>query len=76
MSSSFPSLDFISLLRCPTTGQRLSLLEAENLRRLISTASHPIEAALVSEDGCIAYPVRGGIPALLPSEAVCMHVPD
>ena len=74
MSSSIPSQDFISLLRCPSTGQRLSLLEDGKLRLFISHATPPIEAALIREDCCVAYPVRGGIPSLLPTEAIPIQV--
>lgn len=78
--------DFIDLLRCPETGQRLmaapaELVEALEARRCagtlqFSTNQHqinlaePIEAALLREDGTACYPVQHGIPLLLPGHAV------
>jgi len=56
-----------TLLRCPVTGQQLHLATAEEFRLL---ASHDADGFLVREDGTAAYPVRGGIPALLPESLI------
>jgi uncharacterized protein YbaR (Trm112 family) len=73
---------FLALLRCPLTHQRLALApaalvaELEARRRAGRLAvpaatpqwapDEPMEAVLVREDGKVGYPVRGGIPILLP----------
>jgi uncharacterized protein YbaR (Trm112 family) len=45
--------DFIGILRCPKTGQRL----------------HWMEGSLVSTDGRFSYSVRNGVCVLLEEEA-------
>ncbi|MGB8167876.1 MAG: Trm112 family protein [Chthoniobacteraceae bacterium] len=58
--------DLLPLLRCPLSMQPLRLASAELLARL----PQPLEAALVREDGAVVYPIRDGIPVLLPEEAI------
>ncbi len=55
--------DLASLLRCPVTGQRLHLANPEEFRAL---SSHDADGFLVREDGTAAFPVKSGIPSLLP----------
>ena len=78
--------ELLELLRCPQTGQRLSLAVPDLLAQLeaqrragtlrIETAqpqwnpAEPLEALLVREDGHIGYPVQGGIPILLSDHAI------
>jgi uncharacterized protein YbaR (Trm112 family) len=57
----------MALLRCPVTGQQLHLAKPEEVRAL---SRHDADGFLVREDGNIAYPVRGGIPALLPTDGI------
>ncbi len=57
-----------SLLVCPTTGQPLHLASTTEIRAW--THSEPFEAAFVTADGTIAYPVRGGFPVLVAAEAL------
>ena len=70
--------DLLALLRCPETRQSLAradavLLTALAARRKGGTlhdrtgrrVEEEIVAALVREDGKVAYPVRQGIPVLL-----------
>jgi len=56
-----------ALLRCPVTGQQLHLAGPEEFRKL---SVHDADGFLVREDGSAAYPVRGGIPALLPESII------
>ncbi len=56
-----------SLLRCPVAGQQLHIAKPEEVRAL---SKHDADGFLVREDGTIAYPVRGGIPALLPTDGI------
>jgi uncharacterized protein YbaR (Trm112 family) len=62
------SAEVVSLLVCPTTGQPLHLASATEIRDW--THPEPFEAAFVTADGSIAYPVRGGFPVLVAAEAL------
>lgn len=63
--------DFLSelsaLLRCPVTGQQLRIATPEELRAL---PEHDADGFLIREDGKVAYPVRNGIPSLLPESLI------
>lgn len=54
------------LLRCPVTGQQLHLATPEELHTFSTRMSHCADGLLVLEDSTAAYPVKGGIPSLLP----------
>lgn len=54
----------LELLCCPETRQPLRMATSEELARL------GLHAALVREDGRIAYPIRDEIPLLVLDEAV------
>lgn len=56
--------DLLALLRCPLTMQPLRVAPPELLAQL------RLDAALIREDGRVAYPVRDGIPVMLAEEAV------
>jgi len=66
------SPELLALLRCPLTLQPLRMAPPELLARLPSRPP----AALVREDGAVAYPVRDGIPLLLPEEAIAVPVAE
>ncbi len=83
MSDSAISPELLALLRCPETRQSLSLAEPallEQLRRRQEqgeltdvngrAVQGRIDAALVREDGQVAYLVLDGIPRMLADEAV------
>ena len=55
------------LLRCPVTGQKLHIALPIEVGAL---AVHDADGFLVREDGAAAYPVRGGIPSLLPESLI------
>ncbi len=58
----------------PATTEGLVLLkarrEAGTLRNLAGEMPEPFEAALATSDGAVFYPIRGGIPVLLPGEGM------
>lgn len=71
MDPDFPltlSAAVAALLVCPTTGQPLHLASVTELRAW--THPEPFEAAFVTADGTIAYPVREGFPVLVAAEAL------
>lgn len=62
------SPELLTLLRCPLTMQPLRVAPPELLARL----DVPLDAALVREDRAVVYPIRDGIPVLLPEEAIAV----
>jgi|GEM_PF-1016453 len=46
-----------------------------SLQALQVDLAAPIEAALVREDGKVAYPVQKGIPILLPGHGIVLEIP-
>ena len=75
--------EFCSMLRCPESGQRLSVVEPAAVARLngaIAAGQVPnrsgrlvteiVDGALRREDGLWLYPIRGGLPILLIDEAM------
>jgi uncharacterized protein YbaR (Trm112 family) len=61
------NLEFVSLLRCPITGEQLHVATTEELRHFHGNEA---DGFLVREDGTVAYPVRDGIPSLLPDSCI------
>jgi uncharacterized protein YbaR (Trm112 family) len=73
----------LSMIRCPVDGQPLVVAPAdltEKLNQLIAEqqlrdqndglVEQPMEQALATGDLTRVYPVREGIPALIPSESI------
>jgi uncharacterized protein YbaR (Trm112 family) len=58
------------LLRCPVTGQQLRLADPGEVAAIAGKAPADSEGFLVREDAQAAYPVRGGIPDLLPESLI------
>ena len=63
--------EFVDLLRCPVTGQRL--VEApQSLGVRLRLRRPDSERWLLRVDGRVAYPVCEGLPLLLQEEAVAV----
>jgi uncharacterized protein YbaR (Trm112 family) len=75
----------LELIRCPVDGQQLmqandaavlainQFIERRELRDASDgLVEESIEGALVTIDGARAHAVRGGIPTLIPSEALAL----
>ncbi len=58
----------LELLRCPQNGLRLMHGEAADKERFCTGEGE----LLVREDGALAYPVRDGIPLLVPGAALAL----
>ncbi len=69
------ALEFVGVLRCPVTGQRLSVAPDSVLQRSHAAESllRSAQCWLLRADGRIAYPVRNGLPVLLKEEGVALR---
>ncbi len=76
----------LAILRCPVTHKELSLASGSTLKEVNAAIDagklsnrdgrvldQSLDEALVTDDGKVLYPVAGGIPVLLESEAVNME---
>lgn len=76
----------LAILRCPVTHKELSLASGPTLKKVNDAIDagklsnrdgrvldQSLDGALVTDDGKVLYPVSGGIPVLLESEAVNME---
>lgn len=77
--------ELLALLCCPETRQALRVADAEligQVNQKISSGSlsnkgaqpvkEVLEAALITEDGKILYPIRQGIPVMLVEESISL----
>ncbi len=63
------------LLRCPVTGQRLQIANPAEIAPIAAKAPADTEGFLIREDGKAAYPVKNGIPSLLPESLIPINAP-
>ena len=83
--------DLLDILRCPQTGQSLTVAPPELLaevngrvtrpagnelrNRAGAVVQEPLDGGLLPLDGSVLYPVQAGIPVLLYDEAVPLPLP-
>ncbi len=60
----------LDLICCPETHQPLRFATADELARIEATPA--LEAALIREDGRVAYPIRDRIPLLVIDEQIAI----
>lgn len=58
------------LLRCSVTGLRLRIADPREVAAIAAKAPADSEGFLIREDGLAAYPVKNGIPSLLPESLI------
>jgi len=64
--------DLLAILCCPVTHQSLHPANAEELGRASAPLDEPLTEGLVREDGQVLYPIRKGIPLLVPEEGLLL----
>ena len=73
----------LTILRCPVTHKGLSILKKDKLEKVNAAIAagkvatldgarvdHPLDEALITDDGKRLYPVNDGIPVLLEGESI------
>ena len=60
----------LEIICCPTTHQPLRTSTPAELAAAKSATDASFTEGLTREDGLVLYPVRNGIPLLIPEEAV------
>lgn len=71
------ALELLDLLRCPETMQPLRAAAPDLLERLNrARPDERLDEALLREDGAVMYPIRDGIPVLLPEAAIPISTLD
>ena len=62
--------DLLQILCCPVSHQPLRMADPASLARAEQQTSVKLEEGLIREDGQLLYPVRQGIPLLIPEEGI------
>lgn len=62
----------LEILCCPVSRQALRVADAETLRRAAERTSTTLSEGLLREDGRVLYPVKDGIPLLVPEEGIAL----
>jgi uncharacterized protein YbaR (Trm112 family) len=65
-----PTPEYSSLFICPQTGQKLRQATSEELASIQVAGEPTLDAAWIREDSAVAYPVKKGIPLLVPASAI------
>jgi uncharacterized protein len=64
--------DMLRILCCPVTHQALHIADPAALSDASAKVSRPITEGLIREDGRMLYPIRNGIPLLMPEEGISL----
>jgi uncharacterized protein YbaR (Trm112 family) len=62
--------ELADLLRCPVSGQRLRIADPQEVAPIAERVSPDVAGFLIREDGRAVFPVKDGIPDLLPESLI------
>ena len=65
-----PTPEYSSLFVCPQTGERLRQATDEEMEALKASGEQGLDGAWIRADSAVAYPVKKGIPLLVPAAAI------
>jgi len=64
--------ELLEVLCCPATRQPLRMASPAELALANARLAEPITEGLLREDGGVLYPIRNGIPLLVPAEGLTL----
>jgi uncharacterized protein YbaR (Trm112 family) len=69
-----PIPEYSTLFICPQTGKKLRQATSEEMESMQVAGQPNLDGAWIREDAAVAYPVKKGIPLLVPGEAILLQL--